>query len=299
MGGTTSTTNTSQQQKVELPAWVNDASQQNYQFAKDVAGRPLQQYEGQRVADPSAMTTQGYGLIQSNVGSLDPLFNKATGSYDTANKTFGTAADLYKSTAPIYDEATGQFRKASGILDQANPLISQAAGVYGDTTKPLDITSYLNPYTNEVENRTINNANTALTQQLANISSNAQKAGGWGGSRFAVQQGVAQGEGVRQIGDLTAALRSEDVKNATDTALADRTGRQAGAAGLLGAASGYGNLASGVSNTGTGLLNVASGIGNTASGLTNVGTGQANTGAGYLNTAAGKGASQQQDITNL
>jgi hypothetical protein len=187
MGGTTSTTNTSQQQKVELPAWVDQASQENYGFAKGVAGRPLQQYEGTRVADPSALTTQGYGLLSSSIG-------------------------------------------------QNNPLYSQAADVYGKTTGPLDINQYLNPFTSEVENNAIRNANTSLTQQLSNISDQAKKSGAFGGSRFGVQQGVAQAEGARGIGDLTALLRKQGIDFATSTALADRSGRQAGAAGLLGTA---------------------------------------------------------------
>jgi hypothetical protein len=257
MGGTTSTTNTSQQQKVELPAWVDQASQENYQFAKDVAGRPLQQYEGQRVADPSAMTNQGYGLIQSNVGAANPLIDKATGAYDTAGAMYG---------------------KANNTLDTASPLYKQAADIYGKTAGPLDINQYLNPYTQEVEQRAVGNANTALTQQMANNASSAEKAGAFGGSRFGVQQGVTQAEGARGIGDLTAQLRKAGIDFATTTALQDRAGIQAAAGGLL---------------------NTASGIGNQAAGYGNVGAGIGNTGAGYLNTAANKLAANQQDVTNL
>src|SRR4051794_39397071 len=112
MGGTTSTTNTSQSQKVELPAWVDQASQENYQFAKDVAGRPLQQYGGQRVADPSAMTTQANDLIKSNVGAMNPYVDAATGNYNAAS-------DMYKSTAPWFAQAGSQFGKADATLDKA------------------------------------------------------------------------------------------------------------------------------------------------------------------------------------
>src|SRR6478752_245291 len=108
MGGGGEKTTTQQVSKVELPAWVNEASQSNYQMAKDVSGRPLQQYEGERVAAPSSMTNQGYGLLQNTIG-------------------------------------------------QNNPLFQQAADVYGKTTGPMDINPYLNPYTNEVEQRAIGN----------------------------------------------------------------------------------------------------------------------------------------------
>jgi hypothetical protein len=175
---------TTQISKVELPAWVDQASQENYQLAKDVSGRPFQQYSGSRVADPSAMTTQGYGMLGRNVGSNDQYF---TG-----------AGDIYK-----------------------------------DTSGKLDISPYLNPYTKEVEERAIDSASTALTKQLAGNASAAQKAGAFGGSRFGVQQGVMQAEGAKGIGDLVAQLRKQGFDTATSTALADRTGRQASAAGLL------------------------------------------------------------------
>jgi len=187
MGGTTSTTTAQQSNKVQLPAWVEKASEENYNFAKQVAGRPLQQYEGERVAAPSALTTQGQDILSKGAGSETGMYNDA--------------ADIYRGTAG-----------------------------------PLDINQFLNPYTSEVENNAIRNANTALTQQLTGISDQAQKANAFGGSRFAVQQGVAQGEGVRGIGDLTAQLRKQGIDFATTTALQDRTGRQAAAAGLVGTA---------------------------------------------------------------
>jgi hypothetical protein len=257
MGGTTSTTNTSQQQKVELPAWVDEASQSNYQMAKDVSGRPLSQYQGTRVADPSAMTTQGYDLIKGNVGAANPLIDKATGAYDTAGSMYG---------------------KASGVLDAANPLFGEAAGIYRGTAGDLDINKYLNPYTSEVESNAIRNANTSLTQQMAGNASAAEKAGAFGGSRFGVQQGVAQAEGTKNIGDLSAALRKAGIDFATQTAISDRSGKQAAAGGLL---------------------NTTSGMGQQAAGYGAVGAGLGQQGAGYLNTAASKLAANQQDITNL
>jgi len=190
-GGSSQPAVTNQVSKVELPAWVDQASQSNYQLAKDVSGRPLEQYQGERVAAPSNLTTQGYDAVRSGIGAENP--------------TFQSAEDIYKRTAG-----------------------------------PLDISSYLNPYTNEVEQRAIGNANTALDQRLAQQRSDAQKASAFGGSRFGVQQGVTSAEGVRGIGDLSAALRSQGFDVASRNALADRTGMQASAAGLLGTAASRG-----------------------------------------------------------
>jgi hypothetical protein len=174
---------TQQTSKIELPAWVDQASQQNYQLATDVASRPLQQYQGQTVADPSSMTTQGYGMLKAGAGAEDPLYNRAS-------------------------------------------------DIYGQTAGPLDINKYLNPYTNEVEQRAIGNANTSLDQQLRGVNDAAQKASAFGGSRQAVESGVTRAQGVRNIGDLTAQLRQQGFNTATQTALADRSGLQGTAAGL-------------------------------------------------------------------
>ncbi len=43
---------TTQIQKTELPGWVNEAAQQNYGAAVEVANRPYQGFMGERVAPP-------------------------------------------------------------------------------------------------------------------------------------------------------------------------------------------------------------------------------------------------------
>lgn len=208
MGGGQQAT-TQQVNKVELPAWVDQAAQQNYQFAQQVADRPLTQYAGPTVAGPSQMTTQGYDQLKALAGQ-DP-------------------------TAGITNIGT---INPTGILDATNPLYQQARDLYTQSAGPLDIQSYLNPYTQEVENRSIANANTALTQQLAGISDQARQAGAFGGSRQGIQQGVAQAQGIKNIGDLTAQLRSQGFDTAAQLAENAAT-RQAGAAGgLLSTASG-------------------------------------------------------------
>jgi hypothetical protein len=278
---------------------VNEASQENYGFAKDVAGRPLQQYQGDRVADASPYTQQGYDLMQKNLGATDPLYGKAAGAYDTAQSYLGQAGDMYRSTQPVLGQAGAAFDKVGSTLDKASPLYDEAAGVYRGTTGNLDIQPFLNPYTNEVEQRAIGNANTALDQRLASQRSQAQLAGGFGGSRFGVQQGVTEAEGARGIGDLSAALRKQGIDYATNTAIADRAGKQAGAAGLLGTAAGIGQQAAGYGQQGAGYLSQAQGIGQAAAGLGQTAAGFGNTGAGYNATAAGMQSANAQDLASL
>lgn len=72
----------------QLPAWVDQGGQENYQLAKSVANRPLEQFQGQTVADPSQFTTQAYGL---------------SGRLGDANAYTGEAADLYRRSAGDLD----------------------------------------------------------------------------------------------------------------------------------------------------------------------------------------------------
>jgi len=89
MGGKSAPATSTQTTEVKLPAWVDQASQENYALAKQVADRPLEQYEGKMVASPTAMTNKAYSLIDKNVGSTDAMT----------------------------DEAGNMFRKAAGPLD--------------------------------------------------------------------------------------------------------------------------------------------------------------------------------------
>jgi hypothetical protein len=184
MGSSKAPATTTQINKVELPAWVDQASQENYNLAKDVSGRPLQQYEGQTVAGPSAMTTQAGEIARAGVGAENPL----------------------------YDEAAGLLRKSTG---------------------DLDIQKFLNPYRSEVESNAIRNANESLDRNLLGVSDKARQARAFGGSRSAVESGVARAEGTKGIGDLSARLRSEGFNTATTTALADRAKYAPAAQGLL------------------------------------------------------------------
>ena len=183
VGGSQPST-TTQISKVELPKWVEAASEENYNYAKDIAGRPLVQYQGPRVADQSGLTTGAYNLLAQNVGASDP----------------------------IYEDAYGMLAKAGSDFD----------------AKP-----YFNPFIENVESRAISNAERALTGQLNQVGSNQRNAGAFGGSRAAIESGIARAEGARGIGDLSAGLRKAGWDTATTTALQDRAGMRDTASGLM------------------------------------------------------------------
>ena len=215
---------TTQVTKEKLPGWVNRGARDNYDLAKKIAKRPFEQWGGPNVADTSNMTTDSYKLLMSNVGAEDPLYENS-------------AALL--SRTPELDT---QYNKAYGILDKANG--------------PWDPTGYLNPYTAEVEDRSISNAQRALNQQLMTQGDKARKAGAFGGSASGVERGVLAAEGARGIGDLSAELRRAGYDKATADMLADRAGMRDTAAGII---SGAGAQQKGWLDTASGYLDTAEG----------------------------------------
>jgi len=279
MGGSSTPAKTDQVSKVELPAWVNEASQSNYDLAKSIASRPLEQFQGQTVAAPSSMTTQGYGAIQSGVGAEAPIYK--------------SALDLQNKATGVLDQSTGMYNKAADTYGRTAPLQNEAADIYRGTAGNLDIQPFLNPYTKEVEENAIRNANTSLDRNLLGVSDTARKSGAFGGSRGEIESALTRSEGIKGIGDLSAKLRAAGFDTATSTALADRTSKQNAAGGLLSTAGSIGNTAAGYGNVGAGLGGAAAGMGNISSGMLNTASGQQGARLADINSLMSGGQSEQ------
>jgi hypothetical protein len=179
MGGSDQTSTTQAQQTTQLPPWVNTAAQQNYGFAQNVATQPLQQYQGQMVADVAPQTQQA----------------------------FNTAASGGNAGQQQYDAAQAGYLGVMGQQPQqvGAPTSSQLAG-------------YMNPYTQSVINATlpIMQQNLGLSQdqnQDAAASANA-----FGGSRQAIQQGVTQAQGAMGMAQMAAQLNQANFGQASTQA---------------------------------------------------------------------------------
>ena len=185
MSGSSSSEQSGTQTSVtQIPQWMQDAGQQNYAFAQDVANKPLQQYQGQMVADVSPQTQQSWDLAAgaSNTGS--DQFNAATAGY-------------------------------LGALGQT-PM-----SVNPQTLAKTDLSPYMNPYTQSVINTTLPIMQQQLGQQYAANAAGATTANAFGGSRFGVQQGVTQAQGAMDIGQLLAQLNSANFTQAQAAATGD------------------------------------------------------------------------------
>ena len=185
-GGTTQTTQS--QNVTQLPPWVNDAAQQNYAFAQNVAQQPLQQYQGQMVADPGAQMQQAWNTAAGGGNAGQSQYNAANAGY------LGVMGQTPQQVTP-------------GQLSSTN------------------LQPYMNPYTSSVINSTlpIMQQNLALSQnQQANqaASNNA-----FGGSRQGVQAGVTQAQGAQGMAQMAAQLNQANYGQAQSAAQFDITGQ--------------------------------------------------------------------------
>lgn len=123
---------TTQIQKVELPAWVDQASQENYALAKNLGEKPFMQYTGNRVGSMDANTEGMLESLKGKIGSGDMdqvLADIASGKNSLAN------TDLSKYTNPYTDEVVN--KSLGDVNDQriqallGNSDAAQKAGAFG------------------------------------------------------------------------------------------------------------------------------------------------------------------------
>ena len=203
----------------QLPAWVNEASQSNYNEAAKIAPQLGQYYQGPMVAGMNQGQLNNIGSLNANVGSYDPAYQSAE----------STAANLQNY--------------------QPNQVQAQ-------TLANTNLNPYMNPYTNDVVNSSLNVLR-AADQTAHNQNADAaigQRA--FGGSRQAIQDAATDAQYGLQGAQLAAQLNSQNFGQAQQAAQADinnnlqsqQLNQSAGLQGAnlgLNAASTLGGLASG------------------------------------------------------
>lgn len=125
---------TTQITKVELPAWVDAAAQENYQFAKQIADKPYQEYAGQTVAGTSDTTQQAYDLFKGTVGlgnqqrwQAASLSNKAGQGVNALDR----AAYTNPYVQQVVDTSMAQLEKSRQQSLMANSDSAIAAKAFG------------------------------------------------------------------------------------------------------------------------------------------------------------------------
>jgi len=180
-GGGGSQTQTS---KVKLPAWIDAAGQKNLAAAYDVSANMLGPYAGQRVAGMTDAQMGNINALQGNVGSTNPAFAYAQSQ----------AANV------------GNYQPS-----QIN------AGYLANT----DLSSYMNPYTQNVINSGLSALDQQRMQALNQVGDTALKSGAFGGSRQGISEGVTNANAASGAGNLAAQLMAQNFSQAQAAATND------------------------------------------------------------------------------
>ena len=136
-------------------------------------------------------------------GTVVPEFS------DMTNNTLQWMEDNAGTYQPMYDEAGNAIRDlmARGDVERGN------------------LEDYMNPFTENVVDRSIDNAERSGRLATRKIRDQATQSRAFGGSRQAIQEAVQQAETTRGVGDLSAQLWEKAYDKGTEAQRAD-WGRQ-------------------------------------------------------------------------
>jgi hypothetical protein len=176
----------------------------------------------------------GGGKSQSSGGTPKFVKTQIKKGFSNLNAAAGRAPtdaiagfnDDQRNAMQMVRDGTG--RGASTIADAIAGFKKVAGGVGAS-----DIAGFMNPY----EDAVVQNATRDLGYQrdldLLGITSDAEKAGAFGGDRAVVASQLAKDQWGRQIGDTVGSLRHAGYQSAVDSAFANNDAQRAGYSSLI------------------------------------------------------------------
>jgi hypothetical protein len=173
--------------------------QQNYASAQNVANRPYQPYTGQLTADLTPAQQQAGLLLQSA-----PAMGQDAISSGINAASAGTQYEAPQVQPGSYNAAQAS---PAAIDTSSLPLLSAPNGIAG-------ISSYLNPYTQDVAQQTLNELNLQNQQQVMNNAQAATSDNAFGGTRQAVADALTNEAFQRSAADALANLNSQGFNTA-------------------------------------------------------------------------------------
>lgn len=122
---------TTQTTKVELPAWVDAASQENYNLAKEIGTQPFMQYQGERVGSMGSDTQSFINGLKAKIGSGDTdkiLTGIASGTTNAAG-----LMDKYQNpfTQDVIDKTLSSMTDQRTKALMSNSDAATKAGAFG------------------------------------------------------------------------------------------------------------------------------------------------------------------------
>jgi hypothetical protein len=180
-GGGDTTTST---QQMRLPEWYQKAAKGTLGFAKDVASRPYQPYGGQTVAGINPYQQQAFDWTKGNLG--------------------------------VAQGDIRGFMQGMNGLTNFSPEQVQAGQFAGTNMSP-----YMNPYTQNVVDTSLNSIDRARQMELQRGAGAAAGAGAFGGSRHGVADALTNEAALRQSAETSANLYNQGYQQATGLAMQD------------------------------------------------------------------------------
>jgi hypothetical protein len=171
------TTNTS---TTDLPDWAKPYFERNIARAEAEYTKPYQAYSGERLAGTDPNVAKSREMVEGLVGSGIPGLETAQ-DYATAGM----------------DRATELGNYGGGDYSQFN--YSDPAMFTGD-----NVSQYMSPYQQLVTDKQKEAAVTDFNRLQGARDAKAVQAGAFGGSRQAVQQGLAEEQLLNQLGNIQA-----------------------------------------------------------------------------------------------
>jgi hypothetical protein len=163
---------------------VNQAAQQNYALAQNIANRPLTQYQGQQVADIGPQMQQGWNLAATSGAAGADQYNASQAGFLTAAGTPATQVNAQSLAKTSLDPYLNPFTQQ--VIDKSMPIYQQQLGLQQNQ------------------------------QQNAANSANA-----FGGSRQGIQQGVTQAQGAQGMAQMASQLNQANFNQAQAAATGD------------------------------------------------------------------------------
>ena len=138
---------------------------------------------------------------------------------------------------------TGAGNAATGAIDAYSNVPTIASGM----------STYMNPYTNEVIGNATNDVNRLTQMQQQQNAAGAARAGAFGGSRHGLVEATTNSEAQRNLGNLSGDLRMQGFNTAANLSGQDINNRFTGAGGMLSGAGTLGNIGTTAFNMGNTL----------------------------------------------
>lgn len=247
-GGSSGTNTTTQVQQV--PAYEQQAAQQNQALAQSLGSQAYPQYGGTLIQPEN--TTQQYGqqLAEQAATDYQPWLNTASGLLQNGADATGFNNEIGASNNTV-DSALNpsQFnayqQMATGAIGQGmnGSAVANAQGNQANATQqaqnltnPNAVSGYMNPFIQQALAPQISALNLQLAGQQNQINSQAAQAGAFGDARQGAAQGLQNYYGNQAFNQLVGTGYNNAYSQAL-SALGQAQNTQLGAAGQ------YGNIA--------------------------------------------------------